>query len=116
MLYMLQVTHGTNIMLLMTRLLHAYKINADYLNSPEVSINSEIFGTDDVSVSLDIQVDNLLLTINISSSPEFDIAVNTSRAHFTIPYNTPTNVSISANLCGMQNATIIKLNYGEYIL
>ena len=87
--------------------------NADYMNSPEICINSEIFGTDDVFVVLDMQVDNSLLTINISSSPELDIAVNVSRAHFTIPYNTPTNVSISANLCGMQNATIIKLNYGE---
>ena len=88
--------------------------NADYMDSPEVSIYSEIFGTDDVFVVLDMQVDNSLLTINISSSPELDITVNTSRAHLTIPYNTPMNVSISANLCGMQNATIIMLNYGEY--
>ena len=91
---------------------------ADYLNSPEVSINSGVFGIDDVSVVLDMRVDNSLLTINISSNPEINdidiiIAVNMSSAHFTIPYNTPTDVNISANLCGMQNATVIELNYGE---
>ena len=91
--------------------------NADYLNSPEVTVGYEIFGTSDVCVVLDTQVDNAfnLLTINISSSsPELDITVNASSAHFTIPYNTPTNVSVSANLCGMQNATVIGLKYGEY--
>ena len=67
--------------------------HADYLNSPEVNIISELFGTNDIEVVLDVQIDNLfLLNISISSSQETDIAVNMSSTHLTIPYNTPTKL------------------------
>ena len=81
------------------------------MKPPEVSVSPEIFGTENVVAVLDVQADNLLLNISISSNPEH--AVNTSSTHFTIPYNTPTNVSVIADLCGMHNATMIRLNYGE---
>ena len=89
--------------------------HTDYLNSPRVSVSSEIFGTEDIIVALNMQADNLFENISVSSSsPGIDItAVNTLSAHFTMPYNTPTNMSITAHLCGIHNSTVIGLNYGE---
>ena len=93
---------------------YLFASHADYLNSPEVNIISELFGTNDIEVVLDVQTDNLfLLNTSISSSPETNIAINMSSVHFTIPYNTPTNVSVIAHLCGIHNSTVIGLNYGE---
>ena len=64
-----------------------------------------------------MQADNSFVNISVSSSsPGIDItALNISSANFmiTLPYNAPTNVSITAHLCGMYNSTIIGLNYGE---
>lgn len=97
-------------------LANSFLSHADYLNSPEVNVSSEIFGTNDVYIALDVQVDNSFVNISMNSSREIGIAVNMLSAHFTthVTYNTPTNVSVTAHLCGIHNSTVIALNYGEY--
>ena len=90
----------------------------DNPNFPEVVVNSEQFGTDGVLVILDWILDNtsVNISVNINSVPTTDVTINVTSTQLTIPYNTPTNVSIAATLCGMYNTTvtIIGLNYGEW--
>ena len=54
--------------------------------------------------------------ISILSSPVTHTTVtmiNSVRANITVPYNTPYNVSVVADLCGRQATTFIGNNYGE---
>ena len=86
----------------------------DYLSPLEVNVSSEQFGTNGVLVVLDWILDNALMNTNVSSVPIIDTTINVTSAELIIPYNSPTNVSIVATLCGMYNATVIGLNYGEW--
>ena len=51
--------------------------------------------------------------INSDSIHNNIIMVSNTRANLTVPYNTPYNVSIVADLCGSQAITQVKIHYGE---
>ena len=39
--------------------------------------------------------------------------INSIKANITVPYNSPHNVIVVADLCGRQATTKIELHYGE---
>jgi hypothetical protein len=100
-----------------------------HLNPPLIAIKEE-YEMDGVVVGLHwVQQnhENLFVIYNyiiISIVPmittESDVAttidihmINNTRAYLTVPYNTPYNVSIVADLCGSQATTHINIHYGE---
>ena len=91
--------------------------------NPLLIVIEEEFGMDNVVIGLHWDQQNhknLFATYNISILPTINANITTSilmvsntRANLTVPYNTPYNVSIVADLCGSQATTQVKIHYGE---
>ena len=89
-----------------------------YPNSPLI-ITEEEFGMDGVAIGLHWTQEshgNLLASYNISTVPTIGAEVtmiSNTKANLTVPYNTPYNVSVVADLCGSQAITKIEIHYGK---
>ena len=94
-------------------------------NSPKIVVTKEVFGMDEVTVSLEwLATQELtersfesLVSYYIRVKPSMGIKVimvDATRANLTMLYNTLYNVSVTAILCNQINtSTIVKLYYGK---
>ena len=87
--------------------------------APRVVIK-EVFGIERATISLQWTQEihqGLLISYHISVVPVVDATltmIGSTRAHLTVPYNAPYNVSVVADLCGQRNSTtLIELNYSK---
>ena len=105
------------------------KNTTDSLNAPEIDVSKELFGLNNITVTLTINMSTQnasyveLYNISLSITPDpirsdtFATSIDYNKVQLTLLYNTHYNVSAVATLCRVSShPNIIDLFYGESLI